>query len=236
MSDLQPLLWCEHDSVEACARALSEVVAGDLREAIRVRAKGTLALSGGSTPAPFLRHLASRELDWTRVEIFLVDERWCSHKDARSNYRMISRALAAGAARSARLVPQWRPDVSLADGATMACAEFGQVAPLDVLVLGMGTDGHTASWIPGAAGLRAAMEDTVNAMVPVRPTDGRESRLTMSRAMVSRAHIRYLHITGAAKRRVLNEALTPGSWEEFPIRGAFAGSTLRVYWGPEDET
>lgn len=232
MSDAVALVWRAHDDVDACARALGEAVAQDLRAALEGGATVTLALSGGSTPRPFLEHLTGQELDWTRVEIYLVDERWCDHDDARSNHGMIARALSGGGAREARLVPLWRPGHTLAEGGALAAAEVAAVAPLDVLVLGMGEDGHTASWIPGAEGLDVALDDAIASVVPVVPTDGREPRLTMSRSAVTSAKIRYLHLTGAAKRRVLEQAIAPGPWETLPIRAAFKGTSLRVYWSP----
>jgi len=232
MSEQAALVWRVHEDVDACGRALGEAVARDLRAALEGGATGTLALSGGSTPRPFLEHLTTQELDWARVEIYLVDERWCDHDEARSNHGMIARALSGGGAREARLAPLWRPGHTLAEGGALAAAEVAAVAPLDVLVLGMGEDGHTASWIPGAEGLDVALDDAIAPVVPVVPTDGREPRLTMSRCAVTSAKIRYLHLTGAAKRRVLEQAITPGPWEELPIRAAFAGTPLRVYWSP----
>ncbi len=232
MSNTPALVWRVHADADACARALGEAVAGDLRAALEVGATGTLALSGGTTPRPFVEHLTAQHLDWSRVEIFLVDERWCDHGDARSNHGMIARALSGGGAREARLAPMWRRGHTLAEGGALAAAEVAAVAPLDVLVLGMGEDGHTASWIPGAEGLDVAMDDAAAAVVPVVPADGREPRLTMSRSAVTRAKIRYLHLNGAAKRRVLEQASTPGPWDELPIRAALSGAALRVYWSP----
>ena len=234
MSELSEMSWHTHEGVDACARALGEAVAASVTAAIDARGRGLLALSGGNTPIPFLGHLRTHDLDWSALEVVLVDERWCPHTDARSNYGMICGILSEGASAAATVRPLWRPGVSLEEGARLASEVLADPMRLDVLVLGMGMDGHTASWIPDAEGLDAALEDRGDAVVPIWPSDGREARITLTRRIITGARARFLHITGAGKRDVLCRANTPGPWAALPIRAAFDGVPLQVYWSSED--
>jgi 6-phosphogluconolactonase len=220
---------------QALAEALARSVAGDLRDALAARDAASLALSGGNTPKAFMQALALQPLDWPRIAVTLVDERWVPESNARSNAALLKTNLLQGPAAAARFVPLYRdapePEQALAkiesDLATLP-------SPFDALVLGMGNDGHTASFFPGGDHLAAALDPTTTAvLLPMRAPDAGEPRITLTLPPILAARHLYLHIEGAGKQRVLAEAISgEGPGAAYPIRSVLkqARSPVRIYW------
>jgi len=196
--------------------ALAARVAGDLRAAIASGRRASIAVPGGSTPAPFLAALAGEALDWSRVTVTLTDERCVPVDDPRSNQGLVRRHLLQGAAGQARFVPLHGADLSVTD-AEQAFRE--KLLPLHVCVLGMGDDMHTASLFPGTPGLDRVLDPACAQLVArVSPPGAQEERVTLTaRALLSAAHT-YLLIRGAAKRRALDQAMQTTDRLSAPIR------------------
>ncbi|MBI5282479.1 MAG: 6-phosphogluconolactonase [Candidatus Solibacter usitatus] len=139
---------------EEAARGCAAEIAGWLREAVRERGRASLAVSGGSTPKLMFEELAGAEVDWRRVDLFWVDERAVGPEEAESNYGMTRRCLIEPAgipeANVHRMMGEWDA-VEAAAAYTEELREyFGEAIPrFDVVVCGMGEDGHTASLFPG---------------------------------------------------------------------------------------
>lgn len=222
--------WHEFADAAALAEALAEALAQDLREAIAARARATLVVSGGTTPRAFLRALAQRELDWSRVIVTLADERWVAPDDARSNERLLRETLFVGAAASARFVSLHR-DVPMPEDAIAAIdADIAALLPFDAVVLGMGLDGHTASLFPDGDRLAAALDRRGRACVcPMRAPAAGEPRLTLTLpALVETRHL-YLHIESIGKRRIYDSLAANA-----PLAAVLAAATapVDVYWAP----
>lgn len=184
------------------ALALARQVASDLRRALNRRERAVLAVPGGTTPGPLFDLLGGQELDWARVTILPTDERCVPPDDPRSNARLIRGRLMTDGAEAARFLPLWDPDAGLA-GVESALAA---VLPLDVLVLGMGADGHVASLFPGGDRLAQALAADAPPVVPMRAPGAPEPRVTLSLPVLRGAFATHLLITGAEKRAVLDEA------------------------------
>ena len=135
-------------SAEAHADALAQRVADALRQAIDSRGSATLVVSGGRSPVAFFGALAQQALDWRQVLVSLADERWVPVNHASSNEALVRRHLLRGAASEAKFLGLYRVAGSLEQAAELADAAFAELPPIDVLVLGMGDDGHTASLFP----------------------------------------------------------------------------------------
>ncbi|HEX5305418.1 MAG TPA: 6-phosphogluconolactonase, partial [Dyella sp.] len=192
----------------ALAEALAERVAARLREAIADRGRALLAVSGGSTPTHFFERLSRAPLDWSRVQITLVDERWVPESSERSNARLVKSLLLQHAAAAASFVPLYQDAATPEDGLAALNAQLDALAfPFDVAVLGMGDDGHTASFFPGGDRLADALDPAGRARVlPMRATGAGEPRITFTLPVLLDARALFLHVEGEAKRRVLADA------------------------------
>jgi len=218
---------------EDLARALAAQVAGDLSAAIAARGVATLAVPGGTTPGPFLTALAQHEIAWDRVRVTLTDERWVPADDARSNQQLVAGILSAGPAAAAELVPLYVADASPEDGArTQSAVLEARLLPLDVCVLGMGADMHTASLFPGADRLAEALDPACpQALLPLHAPGAAEARVSLTAPAIRNAGRVYLLIHSAEKWAALEAAQSAASTAEAPVRVALerAGPVKVVY-------
>jgi len=216
---------------DALAEALANAVADDLRAAIAVRGRASLALSGGTTPRRFLLALSRQALDWAKVTVTLVDERWVPDDHARSNARLVKECLLRDEAAAARFLPLYRPTATPDEALAAVAADLPPA--LDVAVLGMGGDGHTASFFPGGDELARAMDPATAATVlPMRAPGAGEPRITLTLPVLRDAGRLYLHIEGGEKRQVLQQALSgQGAGAGYPIRAVLQAlrTPLQVY-------
>jgi 6-phosphogluconolactonase len=210
--------WHEFASREELAGALASAVADVLRAAIEKRGTALLAVSGGNTPGMFFRELSRQELDWDSVTATLVDERFVPEDSPRSNARLVRENLLQDKAAAARFAGLFSDTNTVEDAADGASERLSRLPlPLDAVILGMGTDGHTASFFPDAGNLESLLDLSAAAIVaPVHAASGGEPRLTLTLARIVEAGFVALHIEGAEKRRVLETAL--GTEKHLPVR------------------
>lgn len=212
----------------AAATALAASIADRLAAAIEQRGTATLVLSGGRSPAAMFEALREKALPWDKVIVAQVDERWVPTEDADSNNRLIREHLLQGPAGAARFVPM-KNDAATAREGQPACEAAMRALPLpfDVVLLGMGEDGHTASLFPEARELREGL--TTQALtLAVTPPVAPHERLSLSVAGLLRSRALLLQIGGAAKEAVYREALGSGSVEAMPIRAVLRQDEVPV--------
>jgi len=216
---------------DSVATALAQAVAEDLRTALAQRGQASLALSGGTTPRRFLQALSRQPLDWANVTVTLVDERWVPEDHDRSNARLVRENLLSNEAATARFLPLYHPAATPDDALADVAASLP--ATLDVAVLGMGGDGHTASFFPGGDRLAEAMDPATAATVlPMRAPGAGEPRITLTLPVLRDAGRLYLHIEGGEKRQVLQQALSgQGPGAQFPMHHVLQAlrAPLQVY-------
>jgi len=214
------------------AELMADSVAKALVYAVQTHGVASLVVSGGRSPIAFFELLSTQELDWSKVQISLADERWVSPDDPASNEGLVRRHLLKNAAREARLIGLYQPADSVEQAALLADRALGQLTrPIDVLVLGMGDDGHTASLFPGNPGLAHALrEDCQERCLPMQAPFAPQARLTMTYPLLACARKQCLAIQGADKLETLRAALIADPLQ-MPIR-AFLHSPLEIYWCP----
>lgn len=190
------------------ATALAGAVADALRGGLAARGTASLAVSGGRSPIPFLRALAEMSLDWSKVYVTLVDERWVDPGSPDSNEGTVRRHLLREAAGSACLVPLKSETSSLERGVVDARGRTaGLPQPFDAVVLGMGEDGHTASLFPGAVGLAEALDPAGGQrLAGIYPPLAPHPRITWTLAALLETRHLLLQAGGATKRAVLEAA------------------------------
>lgn len=208
----------------ALVAELREVLAGALRE----RGRAGLVVSGGRTPVPLFRALRRQSLDWSRVQVTLADERWVEPDHPASNEGMVRRELLQEAASAARFLGLKTEAPSPGLGLEEAWRRIDAMPrPFDMVLLGMGEDGHTASLFRRAAELAEGLS-TDALTLAVTPPAAPHRRLSMSaKAILSSRHI-FLQISGGAKKAVYDRAMAGGPVEELPIRVALLQDKVPV--------
>ncbi len=235
ISDLQ-LPACvrarEFRSSTLLAAGLALKVAEQLREAITARGNATLVVSGGRSPVAFFQALVKQELDWSRVLITLADERWVPVEHADSNAGLLRQHLLVGPVAKARFLGLYSATASLDEAARQADQALAELQGIDVLVLGMGDDGHTASLFPGSPNLAEALDANGSRRCwPMLAPTVPHQRLSMSRALLASARNSLLSISGQSKLTTLSAALAGDVIADMPIR-AFLQTPLEIYWCP----
>lgn len=207
---------------EALAETLARDVGDELARAIEAKGRATLAVSGGTTPKLFFEKLSVIDIPWGRVSVTLVDERQVPESSERSNARLVREHLLQNKAAAARFVP-------LVDN-----PDAENIPAFDVAVLGMGNDGHTASFFPGGDTLAEAIDaETRKRLIAITAPGAGEPRLTFTLPVLAQAGRLALHIEGAEKKQVLKQALAEGPQEDMPVRAVLRGpAPVTLYWCP----
>lgn len=207
---------------EVLAENLARDVADELARSIQAKGKATLAVSGGTTPKLFFEKLSLTDIPWSRVSVTLVDERQVPESSERSNARLVRAHLLQNRAAAARFVPL----VDNPDAETLPA--------FDVAVLGMGNDGHTASFFPGGDTLAEAIDaGTSKRLIAITAPGAGEPRLTFTLPVLEQSGRLALHIEGAEKKLVLKQALAEGPQEDMPVRAVLRGAApVTLYWCP----
>lgn len=207
-------------TAEELAELLARRVANLLNQALIKKNHAGLVVSGGSTPKPFFQYLSKLDIDWSRVNITLADERWVDTRNKDSNERLVRKNLLQNRAENSRFHGLKNNASTAILGEKQCDATLAKIPrPFDVVILGMGNDGHTASFFPGADRLTEAINsNTKSTCLAITPPKAPHERITLTLPVLLDSEQIILHITGREKRSVLEEALSNGPIEEMPIR------------------
>jgi 6-phosphogluconolactonase len=184
-----------------------------LREAIAESGSATLAISGGTSPRPMFEMFAGAGFDWSRVDVFWVDERVVPKDDPQSNFKLARETWLGPAGVPEERVHRVRTELG-AESAAEAYAEeirgvMGPAAQFNVIHRGMGADGHTASLFPGSASVGAQ-----GLAIAVYVEKMAQWRVTLTAAVLEAARHTAILATGADKRATLDAVLN-GPYEPF---------------------
>jgi 6-phosphogluconolactonase len=203
------------DTLESAAEALADAIAGLLADALADRGRALLAVSGGRTPRHVFERLRGAALDWRRVTITLVDERWVPPDHPDSNERLVRACLMQGRPAAATFVPLFGGEATPEAGRAACEARLAPLAlPFDAVYLGIGGDGHVASLFPDdpAVAVRAGR------CVPVPPRGDGLGRMSLTAPTVLNARRVFLLFGGADKRVAYREARRAGPAAALPLR------------------
>lgn len=229
--------WWEYDD----AGELADAIAGDIQfvieSAIDARGSAVIALAGGKTPFPAYEKLAQAKLDWKRVTIVPGDERIVPLGDPLSNVTQLGKLFIPKGARVIPIVPKQTEDYKSAGRSADALMQDLHW-PLDLCLLGMGGDGHTASIFPGPdfdEALNGPKERRMLGVMPdPLPPEAPVARVTLSRQGIVTARALMIALTGKDKRKVLEQAIEQGPSSLYPIGRVLADAELPVdiHWAP----
>ncbi|HEY8592436.1 MAG TPA: 6-phosphogluconolactonase [Sphingomicrobium sp.] len=229
--------WWEYDSLDE----LSDAVAGDvgfiIESAIDARDASLVAVPGGKTGPAIFAKLAAAKLPWKKVAIVPTDDRIVPVDSELSNVREIARAFLPLGARVIPLTGGAAEDYQMAGNAADARLQDLPWPP-DLVWLGMGKDGHTASIFAGPD-LQAALEApkarrAVGVMPDPMPAEAEVARVTLTRASILSARTVLITITGQDKRDILEQAIADGHSSKLPIGRVLAEAEqpIDIHWCP----
>jgi len=215
------------------AQQLADSVASKMRSIINSRGRVSLAVSGGKTPKEFFQKLSQQELDWSKVLVTLVDDRWVDDTDENSNARLVKENLLINNASLAYFVPLKNAEQTPKDGLMISENRLHeQIDELDIVVLGMGVDGHTASWFPESEALSQCLdEQTAACCFAVMDAPQFPQRMTMSLSLVLRSKHIYLHFEGDEKNSVYEQVCDEHekhNFEPMPVRSVLFQNQVPV--------
>lgn len=227
------------DSRDALTQALQQECEAALIAAVEDRGEATFMVSGGSTPEVLYKAMSHSDLPWESIYVALVDERWVDADHPRSNEAFVVRSLIQNKAAATNLIGMKNTGSDALEGLEDCEAAYQQLAqPFDITILGMGPDGHTASWFPHAKGLEAALTtDNLCAAVTANQSavTGEEvERMTLSLAGVLKSQKLFLLLTGDDKLATFRAAQAGSDVNEMPIRALLQQNQLdlTVFWAP----
>ena len=225
-----------HRNDDQWAWAVAVAISGALQRDLQQHPRARLLVSGGTTPAPVFRALSKAPLQWNRIDIALVDERWVQPGDHDSNAWLVREHLLRNHAATARFETLTRAGQSIEEAVNTANLHARQRA--GIVLLGMGDDGHTASLFPHMRGLDFALASP-NDYVAVDASGCAgagpwQRRISLTPSGLAPAHTRMLLLRGQGKRDVFERALQGDNPRDMPVRVAFTtpGAPLHVHWCP----
>ncbi len=220
---------------------LSKDCRNHLQHSLIANESTSLLVSGGSTPAPLYEALSKTDLDWQRIHVALVDERWVNQDHEASNEALIRQTLLVNNALKAPFTGMKNSAASAKQGQAETEVAYQKLPkPFSVTLLGMGNDGHTASLFPHAKGLETALDEKnmqLTAAIIAKQsvvTGLNTERLTLTLTGLLQSERLILLITGDEKLAVFRQAMSDGPVEDMPIRALLRQNrvSFELYWAP----
>lgn len=218
-----------HELIENLSKNISQ----QLQDSIDKNGKASLLVSGGNTPKPLFEKLSQSDIEWEKVSVGLCDERWVPALHVDSNEKLVKEYLLQENASKARFVGMYHEGLNAQEAEASCSEKMSALYPFDVVILGMGNDGHTASLFPKNSKLQQAFnEDNDTLCIAIKPDDAPHMRMSLTRAAILSAKHLYLHIEGAQKLSVYEEALNGNDIYAMPIRAILHQNikNLEVYY------
>jgi 6-phosphogluconolactonase len=204
------------ERAEELNKVFARELVAHLRGAIATRGTANLVVSGGSTPAPLFELLTKTEIDWAKVTILLADERWVASDHPDSNEGLLKRTLLQGQASQAKFVSLISAFPDEERTLKEINAALKQIDCFDVVILGMGNDGHTASLFPCSAELKEGLTTSAAALM-VQPATAPHQRISLSAQRLKKTHVGFVHTVGADKAATYEAAMANNDVYATPV-------------------
>lgn len=217
----------EYPDADMLSLRLADHLASNLRQALDQKDRVLFVVPGGTTPGPIFDTISAVDLDWERVHVLLSDERWVPQDDPRSNTRLVRERLLTARAAAAQMVPLYQAEVTPQEALDSLSPPIEKALPIDVCLLGMGADMHTASLFPGAPDLAAGLGPDAPVLSVQTPQDQPETRISLSAPVLRGAVALHVVITGDAKKDAVEKAARMAP-EDAPIAAVL--DIADVHW------
>ncbi len=220
--------FVEYKSTEELNEQFAQRVASLLAAAIEKKGKASLVVSGGRTPLPFFKQLSQADIDWSKVAITLADERWVEQSSDASNTALVLNNLIQNKASKATFVELKTSESSAFGAEASVASNLEQLSfPIDVLILGMGEDGHTASLFPCSEQIDQGLTSS-DVCLAVQPTTAPHERMSLTLKSLLNSEQIFIHLVGESKKVVLDKALAGNDVKEMPIRAVLKQDSTPV--------
>lgn len=222
----------EFESTQQLNTAFAQRILSILADAIAKKGSASLVVSGGSTPKPLFKILSQQAFDWDKVSVTLADDRWVDANHNDSNEKLVKENLLVDKAANANFVSLLTGDADAQQAEAEISSRIDKLGDnLDVLILGMGQDGHTASLFPCSEQIESGLnlQRSLSA-IATQPTTAPHQRMSMSLAKILQANNVFLHLVGDAKKDVLNDAVNNYTAIEKPIKAVCDSTTVNLMW------
>ena len=229
------------ESREALFKTLTRECAALLADTVKQQQRASFIVSGGSTPAPLYEALSAIDLGWQNVDVALVDERWVDVNSDKSNQRLLMNTLLSNYGASARFTGMKTNHNTASEACADVNTNYQAISqPFDIVLLGMGPDGHIASLFPAAEGIEQALNADNPELCTAITANKSEvtgelvERMTLTLTGISNAKHIILLITGEDKLAVYREALKATSHCDTPVSAVLQQQRcpVTVYWSP----
>ena len=193
-------------NTEQC-QELAKKVGDNIANLLASQEQVNLCLPGGTTPGEMFDYLSTMELDWSRVCVLMSDERWVPSDDPLSNEALLRSRLSRNNAEQVRIFSYYEHSLPIEAATKRFNSGMGNVTPLDICVLGMGEDGHTASLFPDMADLQGALDlDVPEKLIVVDSVSQPVLRVSLNMSALVNAKHHYVLLRGERKKAVIEEA------------------------------
>ncbi len=218
----------KYASIAEMVDTVTALITAQLRAALDKKSRVTFSVPGGSTPGPVFDSLSQQDIDWARVDVVLNDERWVPETSDRSNTRLLKERLLVNNAASATLLPLYADAETPEEKLPELAVAIKAALPIDVLLLGMGDDMHTASLFPDADKLKEAFAPDAPILLPMRAMVVNEARITLTAPVLKDAMATHILIKGQEKLDVILRAAQISDPLQAPISAFLKGAI--VHW------
>jgi 6-phosphogluconolactonase len=223
-----------YSNLDETLQAIKTALLSTIEQSIKAKDHCAIALAGGGTPQPLYRELSQSKLPWYKLKVTLTDERWVSKDHNDSNENMITQCMLNQIGKELQFISLKNQAPSAAEGqAECELSLSKHLDRLDVVVLGMGDDGHFASIFPNTDNLNALLDQSSRQKCMAVFPPGKQSRISLTLSYLLTAKIIYLLITGDNKKQIIDGVLSkqPLS-QQYPISILLNQQTcpVHIYW------